>query len=144
MRISALWRQTEGAKVGGLDGLNLFFGALLGANLGTVEKLPLFDYVKLIILLAGTVMTIRIISTSKQRRYTLGLAGFYVALIAGMLLSDDLRPQGMSPDELNRIIVTLGIWISLVVLIELSPVRPDEDESEVPTSGGSATEETQP
>ena len=139
MRMSFLWRQTEGGKLGGLDGLNLFFGALLGANLGTIDDVPLSEYIKLILLLAGTVMTIRIISTSKQRRYTFGLAAFYVALIAAMFLSDDLRPQGMTPDELNRLVATLAIWIGFVVLIELSPVHPDEEEP-----ARSSAEETQP
>lgn len=124
-----LGRQTQSGKVGGLDGLNLFFGALLGANLGTIERVPLFDYVKLIVLLAGTVMTIRMISTSKQRRYMFGLVLFYAALITAMFLVPDLRPQGMVPDDLNRLVATLAIWIGFVLLIELTPAHPDEEDA---------------
>jgi len=126
-RSNRLLRQTQSSKVGSLDGLNLFFGALLGANLGTVEKIPLFDYVKLIILLAGTVMTIRIISTSKQRRYALGLTALYAVLIASMFFSDELRPEGMTPEEVNRLLATLGIWMVFVLAVELTPARPDDE-----------------
>jgi hypothetical protein len=135
-RSNRLLRQTESSKVGGLDGLNLFFGALLGANLGTVERIPLFDYVKLVILLAGTVMTIRIISTSKQRRYAFGLAALYAVLIASMFFSEDLRPEGMTPEEVNRLLATLAIWMVFVLAVELTPARPDDEA----TPGGSEAE----
>jgi hypothetical protein len=39
--IRKLLRTTPGGKVGAVDGLNLFFGALLGANLGTMRALEL-------------------------------------------------------------------------------------------------------
>ena len=57
----------RGSKEGAMDGLNLFFGALLGANLGTLEGLKLVSYVQLATLLAGTVMALRIVSTAERR-----------------------------------------------------------------------------
>ena len=68
-----------GEKVGSVDGLNLFFGALLGANLGTMQSLPLLQYGKLVILLAGTVIVLRMISTSERRAKVLAL----VAVLRG-------------------------------------------------------------
>jgi hypothetical protein len=114
-----LGRQTESGKVGGLDGLNLFFGALLGANLGTLEKLPLYEYVKPILLLSGTVMVIRMVSTSKDRPRMLRLVGLYAVFLGGLSLIPGLRPKGMSIDDLHRLIATLGVWI------ELTPTHPD-------------------
>ena len=46
-RMKSLFINTAGGKAGAVDGLNLFFGALLGANLGTLDRLRLFEYVKL-------------------------------------------------------------------------------------------------
>ena len=66
-----LLRSTSGGKAGAVDGLNLFFGALLGANLGTIQGMGAFYYVVFITLLAGMVMTVRMLSTSPRRTYML-------------------------------------------------------------------------
>jgi len=84
--------------------------------------------VKLVILLAGTVMTIRMMSTSRERRRVLLLVLFYVILIVALLLLPDFRPEGMNPQDLNRLVATLAIWIGSVLLIELSPVQEDRRE----------------
>ena len=116
-----LLRTTPGGKVGAVDGLNLFFGALLGANLGTMQTLALRDYVTLVILLAGTVMVLRMLSTSERRSYMLSLVGVYVAIFAVVLLF--VPPKGISPDDLHRLAATLGIWVLCILGAELSPVR---------------------
>jgi len=72
------FRNTAGGKVGSIDGLNLFFGALLGANLGTMQSLALYQYVKLIIVLAGSVMVLRMISTAEDRRRVFAVLALYV------------------------------------------------------------------
>ena len=66
-----LFRSTSGGKTGAIDGLNLFFGALLGANLGSIQGMSLPYYVELIFLLAAVVMTVRMLSTSPRRTYML-------------------------------------------------------------------------
>jgi hypothetical protein len=38
--VKDLFRSTSGGKAGAIDGLNLFFGALLGANLGSIQGIP--------------------------------------------------------------------------------------------------------
>jgi hypothetical protein len=119
----SLLRSTEGGKAGMIDGLNLFFGALLGANLGTLDRLPIFQYAKLILLLAGTVMAVRMVSTSEQRGRMLAVLLVYAALLAGLVFVPDMQPKGMSLDDLHRLGATLGIWIGFVILAEFSPVR---------------------
>jgi predicted membrane channel-forming protein YqfA (hemolysin III family) len=121
-----LFRNTAGGKAGSLDGMNLFFGALLGANLGTLEGVALSDYVMMILVLAGTVMTIRIISTSNDRRHALRLLALYVALFAAIFLLPGQRPEGMAADDFNRLAATLAIWVGCVLLIEFSPVRDEQ------------------
>jgi hypothetical protein len=118
-----LFQSTPGGKAGAIDGLNLFFGALLGANLGTIDALPLWEYFKLVVLLAGTVMTLRMLSTSERRGYMLFTTGLYVLLLGAVLYVPRLQPKGMSPESLQRLVVTLAVWIAFVVASELTPVR---------------------
>jgi drug/metabolite transporter (DMT)-like permease len=118
------FRNTPGGKAGSIDGLNLFFGALLGANLGTMQSLPLYQYVQIILVLAGAVMVLRMISTSEQRGRVLALLAFYVVLVSGMVFIPALKPKGL-PDADLQLIATLAIWITCVLMVEFSPVRED-------------------
>ena len=115
------FRNTAGGKVGTIDGLNLFFGALLGANLGTMDAMPLADYLKTIVLLAGTVVVLRMLSTSEQRVKMLVVLGVYVAVIASMVLVPSLQPTGMAPGDFQRLVATLAVWLVLVLATEFLP-----------------------
>ena len=119
----SLFRNTAGGKAGAVDGLNLFFGALLGANLGTLDQLRLVDYIWLATVLAGTVMTVRMVSTSERRGFMLAVLAIYATLLVALLLLPDFRPKNMAEDDLNRLVATLAVWIVFVLGIELSPVR---------------------
>jgi predicted branched-subunit amino acid permease len=116
-----LFRNTPGGKTGAIDGLNLFFGALLGANLGTMQALDLPQYIELVVLLAGTVMVLRMLSTSERRTYMLVLVGIYIAIIATLLVF--LPPKGLPAADLHRLTVTLAIWVACILGAELSPVH---------------------
>lgn len=124
-----LFRNTAGGKAGTIDGLNLFFGALLGANLGTMQGLGLYDYIKIIVLLAGTVIVIRLVSTSERKFYVAANVVLYIVLIAGLLLYPAFQPKGVAPADLHRLAATLGIWFSLVLLSELLPADRNTSES---------------
>jgi hypothetical protein len=123
-----LFRSTSGGKAGTIDGLNLFFGALLGANLGTIQGMKLLYYIEFIALLAGIVITLRMLSTSPRRTYMLiSLCGY--AVFGGIfLLWEPLQPKGVAVGDLHRLATTLGIWMFFVVVAELSPVRDREGE----------------
>lgn len=122
-------RSTEGGKAGTIDGLNLFFGALLGANLGSLGRMNLFVYVELVVLLGGLVMALRMLSTSPRRRMMLVTIGVYVLLLASTLFVPGLKPEGMDPVDHHRLLATLAIWIFFAVAAELSPMEsPGEGE----------------
>ena len=121
-----LTRQTPQEKQGTLDGMNLFFGALLGANLGTVGELPLVRYLMLIALLAGTVMTLRVFSTSERRHYALGLLALYAAIMILYLYGGFFTEHGLSFTDRDRLAVTLGVWLAAVLLVELYPLIEDQ------------------
>jgi hypothetical protein len=117
------WRQTAGEKMGSVDGLNLFFGALLGANLGTLDHVAMGDYVRFIVLLAGTVVALRIVSTSHRRIYALVTMALYAALIVTVLYVPSMQPKGLSENALHRIVATIGVWVVFVMVMEFWPVK---------------------
>ncbi|HEX8123993.1 MAG TPA: hypothetical protein VF548_00245 [Allosphingosinicella sp.] len=119
----ALFRNTAGGKQGAIDGLNLFFGALLGANLGTLDKLRLVDYIQITALLAGTVMTVRMVSTSERRPLVFAVLAVYAALLVAFVLLPDLKLAGMAAEDLHRLVATLAVWVIFVLGIELSPAH---------------------
>jgi uncharacterized membrane protein YqgA involved in biofilm formation len=110
-------------KDGAIDGLNLFFGALLGANLGTLTGLRLVDYVQLATMLAVAVLALRMASATEKR----GKMAVVLAACAGVLVALALlptaRPQGMSAEDMNRLVATLGVWLVFVSVLELSPAK---------------------
>jgi hypothetical protein len=118
---------TRARKTAAVDGLNLFFGALLGANLGTFEGLKLVHYLMMIALLAGMVMALRMFSAGEDRRRILMLLSVYALLLAGVLVSPGLRPEGLSTEDLNRLVATMAVWVGLALAIELSPTKQDGD-----------------
>lgn len=134
---TGIFTNTRGGKAGAIDGLNLFFGALLGANLGTLDHLGLGDYIQLIILLAGTVMALRMISTSERRIYMFAVLGVYGVILTALVSIPRLKPEGMSVDDLHRLIATLAIWITFVLAAELSPVK-EESTPPIPDEKGQA------
>ena len=123
----SIWKQTKAERLGSVDGFNLFFGALLGANLGTLGTVPLKDYVLLIILLAGTVAVLRMISTSERRLYALGTLALYIGLLAMVFTNDRMTPKGLSEGDLNRLAATLAVWIVAVLAIEFAPTHVEEE-----------------
>ena len=132
MRFSGMWTQTKREKLGAIDGLNLFFGALLGANLGTLDALPIAEYVMLIVLLAFTVASIRMAATSERRLYAFGNLLLYAALLTAIFLVPKLWPEGMAVADVQRLFATLIVWIGAALVFEITPTRKDEA---VPSDG---------
>jgi hypothetical protein len=124
-KMKHFFRNTPGGKAGSIDGLNLFFGALLGANLGTMQALPLYQYVQLVVILAGAVMVLRMLSTSEQRGRVLAVLGLYVVIVAGIVFIPEFKPKGLPDADLHRLVATLAIWLACVLLVEFSPVHDD-------------------
>jgi hypothetical protein len=116
----ALIAQSDNERRAAFAGVNLFFGVLLGANLGSINSIPIEDYVKLVILLSGSVMALYTIAVSTRPRLIWTLVLVYGALLALTVAVPDLRPVGMEA-EMERIIATLAIWLSCLVLVRLTP-----------------------
>ena len=130
MAKTSIWTFTKGDRAGTIDGISLFFGALLGANLGTIAALPLYDYVKLILLLAGMVVAIRLVSTSERRWYALATLAVYVVIVAAILFLPALRPEGLAEGDLHRLVATLAVWLGVTMLVEFYPASEPVEKTE--------------
>jgi hypothetical protein len=51
----------------------------------------------------------------------------YVVLIGGFLLVPTFQPKGVAAVDLQRIAVTLAVWVTLVLAAELIPMRQTSD-----------------
>jgi hypothetical protein len=120
---------TKRERAGTIDGINLFFGALLGANMGTLNSVTLKQYITFILFLAGTVMALRMISTSERRGFAIGFVAAYAVLIVAMWSIPVLQPRGLPEADLHRILATLAIWIGTVVLQEFTPTLEEPAEA---------------
>jgi hypothetical protein len=116
-----LWTQSKNEQSASIDGINLFFGALLGANLGTAGTLELPDYVKLVVLLAGMVMLIRVVAHATRCLWPLAFLGCYLALILALYLGPAEPPGGMTAGDLHRLMATIVVWVGATVLVVVHP-----------------------
>lgn len=116
------FKQTPSERASYRNTLNLFFGALLGANLGTLADIGLRDYAIIVVLLAGLVMSMQLVSAARSRRYAFSLLAFYAGALAVGFGSGQLKPPGMSEADFSRLWATLGIWLGAIAVTELTPV----------------------
>ncbi|MGZ8999207.1 MAG: hypothetical protein ACXW2T_10175 [Allosphingosinicella sp.] len=118
--LNRMWTQTERERGGTLDGINLFFGALLGANLGSLDGISLTGYALVVLVLAGTVMALRGFAESERRILAASMLGAYV-LGVSLLLYRGTPLEGLAVEDRWRLAITLAIWISSVVMTVLYP-----------------------
>ena len=117
-----LEKQTLAEKRAALNGVSLFFGALIGANLGTTSQLPLADYALIVAVICLIVLYLHLAPVAR-RRWTnvanlLGLVGgLYLLLIheIGAAAFEGVRPSA-------QIFVAICFWIASVLFIELRPL----------------------
>jgi hypothetical protein len=121
--IVGLEEQTRAEKRAAVTGSNLFFGALIGANLGSLQVLPIGDYLLIIITISLIVLYIHLAPVARKRwsviaHLALTVAGLWVLLIS---------PVGASLFQANRpaphLFATICFWLVSVAWLELRPVR---------------------
>ena len=103
-----------------IQGLNLFFGAIIGVSFASAESLPVRDYAALLFLTAAIVMIILIVSNTRRRIYSVVQL---VAVMAGAWVVLVRRPfiEGIPPS----LFPTLAIWSLLAALTEFTPREKD-------------------
>ncbi len=112
--------QTRAEKRAAITGINLFFGALIGANLGSLERLAIRDYLLLIIIVSLIVLYIQLAPVVRRRwshLLTLAttVAGLYVLLLTpvGLAVFED-RPR-----PTPHLFITICLWLVSVATIDI-------------------------
>lgn len=97
-----------------INGLNMFFGAILGFVLAGTEKLDDLQFGMVLAVLAGVVITIFFISASRNRiaysATALIWAAAFPEAIDFMLQGQDLVPGKIRP--------TLLVWTLMTIVVE--------------------------
>ena len=117
-----LFSQTREERAAYRNGLTLFFGALLGANLALLEGLDLKSYSTLAALLAGVVMAFQLIGRSRSRLYTFVNIAIYAGLLAYAISYKDTLVTGLAAGHMDQLLATLAIWLAGLALVEMVPV----------------------
>jgi hypothetical protein len=107
-------RLSIGEYQANLNGLNMFFGAVLGFVLTGTESLNSWQFGKVLMLLAGAVVSILYISSSKNRVLYSGLA-LVIALSLPELIDFALQSKGLVSDKIRP---TLLVWTVMTILVE--------------------------
>ena len=122
-KISFGWRVTDEEYRANINGMNTFFGAVLGFVLADVKVPDMLGFAQLLMFTAAIVIGILYVSASSQRW---AYAAFNLLLIWGLP-----RALREDPGELGRLQVTLAVWTGLTIFLELIKmfsVRPDAAE----------------
>ena len=100
-----------------VDGLNLFFGAVLGVVMATTDRLATMDFAITLAATASLVVTLLYISSSRHRLMYAVMATVLLLLLPralGQLLHD---PAGVPP----HLQPTLLVWLAFIILVEFAP-----------------------
>lgn len=111
---AGLGRMSTGEYQANLNGMNMFFGAVLGFVLSGTEKLNAWQFGVMLMSLAGIVITVLYISSSKHRLAYALLAVFYAATFPEAM-DLILRSHDIVPDKVRP---TLLVWIVMTISVE--------------------------
>jgi UDP-N-acetylmuramyl pentapeptide phosphotransferase/UDP-N-acetylglucosamine-1-phosphate transferase len=112
-----LGRMSHGEYSANLNGLGIFFGAVLGFVMASTETLGTKDYTVVLVGTASMVITILYVSSSRQRLAYATLAAVGIALFP-FAMKVLLTPEAKLPLQLQP---TLAVWLAMTVVIEFAP-----------------------
>lgn len=111
-----LGRMTHGEYRANINGLNIFFGAVLGVVMAGTETLDQRDFAMTLFLSATMVITILYVTSSPHRIAYALLAALFIAGFPWLLQT--LTGGAPVPPNLQP---TLGVWLGITLLAEFVP-----------------------
>ena len=111
---TGLGKMTSSEYQANLNGLNMFFGAVLGFVLTGTETLNTWQFGFVLMMLASAVISILFISSSKHR-LAYSIYALIIALTLPELINFVLRGDGLVPDKIRP---TLVVWTLMTILVE--------------------------
>jgi hypothetical protein len=114
-------RTTHAEYRANLNGLNIFFGAVLGFVLAGMESLRPFQFGLLLTMISGTVIGILYVSSSRHRLAYTAVTAFMIFELPRWLhfvvQTGEQFPQNLQP--------TLAVWLGMTAFVEFLPREPD-------------------
>lgn len=112
-----VFRMTEREYRANIEGLNIFFGAVLGFVLAGSENLAMLPFAGLLLIVAGTVISILYISSS-DKRVTYALLTVMLVAVLPRVMGNLLGHGTPMPPKVQP---TLAVWAAMTILIEFLP-----------------------
>jgi hypothetical protein len=120
-------RMTAGEYRANINGLNTFFGAVLGFVISAIDFLDPFRFAYLLLLLSGVVISILYIHGSPHR---IGYALMTLVFVAVLpRIAEPTIPDGA--EFPGKIQATLAVWTLMTIFVEFMP-REREDDKRLP------------
>lgn len=110
-KLSFAWRVTDEEYRANLNGMNTFFGAVLGFVLADVTVPRMIDFAQLLMFTAAIVIGILYVSASPRR----WLYAAFNLLMIWLLPTVLPRDTG----DIGRLQVTLAVWTGMTIFLEL-------------------------
>jgi hypothetical protein len=123
--MKALLRYPENERRATGAGVNLFFSALLGANVGMMNDLPLNDYFKMILLLTGAVTSVFTIAVSERRSVIWSSGAALAIILVGMGAAFPMVAEA-SRQQFYRLIMTIAVWLAMLLILRFTPELPND------------------
>jgi hypothetical protein len=120
---------SETQQKANIAAVNLFFSALLGASLGAMRDLPLWDYGVTITLLVGAGGAI--FTFSERRRMMVLMSIVFRIMLAGVIASPNLHMHA----DMQCMALALIIGLVTLLAIRASPHFPGSLKVSCPCSG---------
>ena len=111
---TGLGKMTSSEYQANLNGLNMFFGAVLGFVLTGTETLNTWQFGFVLMMLASAVILILFISSSNHR-LAYSIYALIIALTLPELINFILRGDGLVSDKFRP---TLVVWTLMTILVE--------------------------
>ena len=111
---TGLGKMTASEYQANLNGLNMFFGAVLGFVLTGTETLNTWQFGFVLMMLASAVISILFISSSKSR-LAYSIYALIIALTLPELIDFMLKGDGLVPEKIRP---TLVVWTLMTTLVE--------------------------
>jgi uncharacterized membrane protein YgaE (UPF0421/DUF939 family) len=103
-----------------IEGINIVFGAVLGFVLAGAEAMTTGQFALLLLLSATVVVTILYLGSSEYRAFYGLMAIVAVAALPWLM-------RELEIPRLEKLQPTLGVWVAMVVFLELMPRRKEKE-----------------
>lgn len=117
--IPTTMRMSEGEYRANCNGINIVFGAVLGFVLAGAERMPDSQFALTLLLSASLVITILYLETTEYRLFYAAMAILFIAFLPRLFEAFELP-------LIPKLQPTLGVWLLMVLLIELAPRDKDK------------------